>query len=123
MGLLLFHGEIIVELAASVLLTFLIFLALALWLWLRPPKMPILPAVVYLLLASVFCIAFLISDSEYLVPAVAFSFPWSWLLIFVSTFVLEYNLGVGLLLPGVALNAILIYGIGKIVKKRNELHL
>jgi len=124
MGLLLFHGEIIVQLAASVLLAFLIFLALALWLWLRPPALPILPAVVYVLLASVFCITFLMSGSDYLVPAVvAFSFPWSWLLIFVSTFVLESNLGEGFLLLGVALNAILIYGIGKAVKMRNELHL
>ena len=124
MGLLLFHGEIIVQLAASILLAFLIFLALALWLWLRPPALPILPVVVYVLPALVFCIAFLVSDKDYLLmPAVAFSFPWSWLLIFVSTFVLEYNLGVGFMLLGVALNAILIYGIGKIVKRRNELHL
>jgi hypothetical protein len=102
---------------ASVLLGCLVLSVFALWLWLCPPHLPILPAAAYLLLGLIFCYAFMM-DRYYLVLAVAFSFPWGLLMSFGSSFFLEYNFGVG-----TVLNAILIYGIGKVVKRRNELQL
>jgi len=121
--LLFLHGEIVVGLMASFLLALLVFPAVAFWLWKRPPSKPALPAVVYLLVATVFCAALMATDKDYLLMvAAAFSFPWSFLLILLST-ILEVDLGVSLLFLGVIINAFLIYKIGKSSKNRAKYHL
>ncbi len=112
------HGEIVIQLLASILLGFFVLAAFALWLWLRPPRFPILFAAVYLLLGLVcgYAYAFMY-DRNYLVLAFDFSFPWGLLLSFGNTFFQEYYFGFG-----TVLNATLIYGIGKVAKRRDKLH-
>jgi Cu/Ag efflux pump CusA len=120
--LLLLHGEIVVGLMASFLLALIVFPVAAFWLWKRPPRTPALSAVVYLLAAFVICVMAVALDKDYLLMlAAAFSFPWSFLLILLST-VLEVDFGGSLLFLGVIINAFLIYKVGKASKNRAEQH-
>ncbi|HXG86645.1 MAG TPA: hypothetical protein VNI84_21685 [Pyrinomonadaceae bacterium] len=121
--LLLLHGEVVVGLMASFLIALIVFPAVAFWLWKCPPHTPALPAAIYLLVGTIFCAVFMASDKDYLlILAAAYSFPWSFLLILLST-ILEVNLGESLLFLGVMINAFLIYKIGKASKNRVEYHL
>ncbi len=121
--LLLLDGDLVVGLMAGSLLGLIVFSAAAFWLWKRPPRTPALPAVVYLLAAFVFCVVAMASDKDYLlILAAVFSFPWSFLLITLGSF-LEVDLVSSLLFLGVMINAFLIYQIGKAAKNRNEQHL
>lgn len=118
--LLLLHGDLVVGLMAGSLLGLIVFSAAAFRLWKRPPRTPALPAVVYLLAVSVFCVVAMASDIDsLLILAAVFSFPWSFLWIILSTF-LEVDFGESFLFLGVMINAFLIYQIGKAAKNRNE---
>jgi hypothetical protein len=106
----------VLGLLASFLLALIVFPAAAFWLWLRPPRMPILPAVVYLLTAAVFCVFGMVPQYDFaFLLAVTLSFPWSFLLISLSTD-LRAELGESVLLLGVVANTFLIYTIGTIRK-------
>lgn len=77
MTLLLFNGEEILGFMAGAGLGCIGFVSMVLWLSIRPPSQPILPAVVYFLLASVPATIFLSDDGYVLLLGVIVSAPWS----------------------------------------------
>lgn len=121
--LILPDSDLVLGLLMGSLFALIVFSAAAFWLWKRPPRAPALLAVVYLIAAFVFCVAAMALDKDYLlIPASVLAFPWSFLLIILSSF-LDADLGAGIVFPGLMINAFLIYQIGKAAKNRNEQNL
>lgn len=119
---LLLHGDLVIGLMASSLLALTVFSIAAFLLWKRPPRTPALFAVVYLLAAFVFCVVAMASDKDsLLILAAVISFPWSILLIILGSF-LEVDFGACIVIPGLIINAFLIYQFGKVAKSRKQLH-
>jgi hypothetical protein len=119
MPVLFFHGEEILGLMAGTLLGYLVFPAFMFWLWSRPPRIPILPSIVYLTIACTAFIVFQVSDNGYSLILVYMVFsPWSLVLVLVSSF-LDTDLGTaGFSVAGV-INALLIYVIGWAARRRS----
>ena len=89
------------------------FVVMMFWLISRPPRSPLRPAAIYLLLASIPSTLFLLSDEGYvLLLAVIFTFPWSFLFVILTTF-LEVNFGNLAAFVGAGLNAIVFYVVGR----------
>jgi hypothetical protein len=113
MPVLFFHGEEILGLMAGALLGLLVFPAVIFWVWSHPPRIPILPTIVYIVIASAAFIAFQVFDNVYsLMLAFVVFFPWSLVVVLVSGY-LDNDLGTpGFVIAG-AINAILIYVTGR----------
>ena len=121
MPLLLLHGTEILGLLAGTLVGLIVFPAVILWLWSHPPRMPLVPTIFYLLLASIAFIAFQIDDNGYfLLLAYIVSLPWSIILVLVTAF-FEIDIATMGFLIASAINALLIYGTGTLAKRRDSM--
>ena len=129
MFLLLFHGTEILGFLAGVVLGGIGFLSIFAWLLNSPPRRPVVPAVVYLALASgaYLCFLFVEAQNSELLPDAgfflalphAFLFPWS----VVSLILFEYlnvDSGEGGIVAGAPINALLIYAVGKWARRRKN---
>jgi hypothetical protein len=89
-------------------LAVLVALGFGAWLYLYPPH-PVLPTVVYLVLAIVGGILWLSDTSDLFWSSVAFALtlPWSALFLFVVSY--DVQPPPWLVLPGLAVNALLLY--------------
>ncbi len=117
MPVLLLHGEEILGVMAAAVLGLLLFPAILIWLWCRPPRNPLVPTIIYVVIALATFVAVLVDDDIYaLMLATIVYFPWSAILFFVSPF-LNIDLGSIAFLVAGAINAALIYGVGKLAKK------
>jgi hypothetical protein len=127
MPLLLFHGTEILSFLAGALLGIAVLPGIFIWIFSRPPTKPAVPAILYLLLAVASCTIFMFADSLnadspvdpsiLLLLTVAVCFPWSIILVILSG-ILGVDLGMGTLFLGAVLNAIFIYWIAKIARRR-----
>lgn len=128
MTLLFFHGTEILAFFAGLGLGAVGMVSLLIWLFVRPPRIPIVPAVIYSIAATISCVALFVEpantetalDRGYLLtPPTAFCFPWSFLVILIASFAIA-DVGKGWFLVSVAINAFPIYGIGRVARGRAE---
>ena len=113
--LLLFHGEMAFFLFGAAVIGLIGFGILAAGLLLRPPSRPVLPAMIYLVLAALVCFWFILSGSDLAsLVAMTASSPAGALIAFLAE-VSDRMLGT-VLLVGVLLNSVLIYGSGVLSK-------
>ena len=110
MTLAFLHGEILVGWFGMGALAVLIAFGLGLWLYVHPPHAPILPTVIYLLVAIVGSVLWMSDTSDLFLSSLGFALtlPWSAVFLFaVMTF--DVQPPPWLILPGIPLNALLIY--------------
>ena len=125
--LLLFHGTEILSFMAGALLGIAVLPGILIWVFLRPPTRPAVPALIYLLLAFASCTIFMIADglsasspvepSILLLFPVAVCFPWSVILVVLGG-MLDVDLGMFPLFLGAFFNAAIIYWVGKYARRR-----
>ena len=119
MTLAFLHGEIIVGWLSMSVLALLVVPVVALWWWRRPPRAPILPSVIYLVLAAVFFALWMSDESNLLLSSLgfAFAFPWSVIYLF-AILTLQVEIPIWVILPGFLVNAALIYFAAKFLRRR-----
>lgn len=120
MALLFFHCGDALGVLVGMAFSCVCWIAILTLLSTRPPRDPIIPAILYLLIASIPCTLLLMSDDLSMLQVIVvwiFGFPW--LVVFV---VLEpsfdLNFGNSVALIGAFLNAILFYVVGKTARWR-----
>jgi hypothetical protein len=108
MSLALLHGEVLVAWFGMGALAVLMALGFGAWLYVHPPH-PMLPTGVYVLLAIIGGFLWLSDTSDLFWSSVAFALtlPWSALFLFVVSF--DVQPPPWLVLPGLAVNALLLY--------------
>ena len=104
------HGEILVGWLSMGALAMLVASVVGFWCWWHPPRKPILPSAIYLLLAAVFFGAWMSDESSLLLSSLGFAFamPWSAIYLF-AILTLQVEIPVWVILPGFLVNAALIY--------------
>lgn len=120
MAVLLFHGGEILGFFAGMVVGFAGWATILSLLFTRPPRNPIIPAILYLLIASIPGMLFLLSDDLNMLQLIfvwIFSFPWSMLFVVLATF-FNLDFGSSAALVGAFLNAITFYVVGKTARFR-----
>ena len=110
MTLAFLHGEILVGWFFTGALAIFAAVGIGLWLWRYPPRAPILPSAIYLLAAIAGSTLWLSHTSDLLLSSIAFALtlPWSALFLF-AVMSLDVQIPAWIILPGMALNAGLVY--------------
>ena len=116
-----FHGEYLVGMlvlgaAAAVLIPS----AVALWWWQHPPRSPALSAAIYLLIAIPCLVMWLSVPDSNLIAGLSFAalLPWSFIY-FMAGILLEVEISGWVMLPGILVNAALIYGAATLAGRRS----
>jgi predicted membrane channel-forming protein YqfA (hemolysin III family) len=123
MSLAFLHGgEAVVILLVVAALAACAAFALAVWWWRHPPRSPITHAAVYLLVAAVCLLLWMVEPSSMLLSwlGIAASLPWSILYFILGGLFFGDEKPVWPLLAGVAVNAALIYEAAKLVGRRGS---
>ena len=120
MLVLFLHGGEILAFFGSILLGLIGFIASFALLWNYPPRHPLVPALIYLILALLLTLWLSVRPETMLVLVLptAFWFPWSVMSIILAT-ALELD-SLWIFAPGSILNALLIFGIGKLGRKHKD---
>ena len=94
--------------------------AVAVWWWRHPPGSPITHAAVYLLVAAVCLLLWMVEPSSMLMSGLGFvaSLPWSILYFMVGGLFFEAEIPVWPLLAGAVVNAALVYVAGKLAGRQ-----
>ncbi len=114
MTLAFLHGEILVGWFSAGALTVLVATAIfVLWFW-RPPRTPLVPTVIYLLVAVAGSVPWISHTSDLLWSSLGFALtlPWSALILF-AVMSFDVEIPAWLVLPGIALNTVLLYVVAK----------
>ena len=116
MSLAFLHGEQLLFLGA---VTVLVIPAVALWWWRFPPRSPVTPAAIYLSICFTVFVIWLNGSSHGLIPLSGFALalPWS-TLYFISSILPEGEVPAWIMLPGIFVNAALIYGAAALAGRR-----
>jgi len=113
---MLFHGtEILVFLGATIF-GFGILLGLFVWALRGPARTWVVP-LVYAVLGVLFTVREIYVENLFGL-AVMFAFPWSVLLVFISTSI-EKDLGIVWLIPAILVNALLLFLLARFQRGRN----
>lgn len=124
MNLAFLHGGEAVAIALVVLvLAVCAAIAVAWWWWRHPPRSPITPTTIYLLVATGCLLLWRVEPTR--LPPLSWlgfvaSLPWSILYLMVGGLFFEEDLPAWPLLAGVAVNAGLIYGAAKLARRHHE---
>jgi len=119
MILALLHGEIIVGwFLAGALAAFVAFVVFLWWYW-RPPRSPIVPAGIYLLLALVAFVQWKSDESNLIISSLGFALtlPWS-AIVLLAVMIFDIQASTWAILPGISLNVALIYFAAKAMRRR-----
>lgn len=111
MGPLLFHGTEIFAFFGGTFVGCGVFIAMIVWA-LRGPTTTWGVPLAYVLIALSFSIPVVLTDSLLVVPVI-FAFPWSFLIVLLSTFVFEADLGLVWTIPSIIVNGILFWIIAR----------
>ncbi len=110
MTLAFLHGQILVGWFFTAALAIFAAVGVALWLWRYPPRAPMLPVAIYLVIAIGGGILWMSDTSDLLWSSIGFAMtlPWSAGFLFA---VMQFDVQppTWLILPGIPLNALLIY--------------
>jgi hypothetical protein len=119
MALAFLHGEIIFGWLSMGALAVLIVPVIGLWWSRHPPRVPILPSVIYLVLAAVFFALWISDESSLLLSSLGFAFavPWSAIYLF-AILTLQVEIPIWVILPGFFVNAALIYFTAEFMRRR-----
>src|SRR6267142_4788640 len=104
------QGEILIGwLSMGALAAFLALVVGFWWCW-HPPQAPILPTAIYLLVAIVGCVLWMSHTRDLWLSSLGFALtlPWSALFLF-AVMVFDVQIPAWLILPGIPLNALLLY--------------
>ncbi len=115
----LLHGEILVGWFSMGALAVLLASVIGLWWYWHPPRTPILPTGIYLFVAIVGCVLWISDTSDLLLSSLGFALtlPWSALFLF-AVMSFDVQMPAWLILPGIPLNAALIYLAARSLAKR-----
>lgn len=115
----LLHGEILVGWFSIGALAVLIASIVGFWWCWRPPRGPILPTAIYLLLALPGSALWMSDTSNLLLSSLGFALtlPWSALFLF-AVMLFDIQIPAWAILPGIPLNAVLIYFAARSLAKR-----
>ena len=110
MTLVFLHGEILVGWFFTGALAILAALGVGLWLWRSPPRAPMLPVAIYLLIAITGGVLWMSDTSDLFLSSMGFALtlPWSAAFLF-AVMHFDVQPPAWLILPGIPLNALLIY--------------
>ena len=110
MTLAFLHGEILVGWFLTGALVIFAAACVGFWLWRYPPRAPILPAAIYLVIAIVGGFLWMTDPSNLLWSSIGFALtlPWSAVFLF-AVMQCEVEPPAWLILPGIPLNALLVY--------------
>ena len=110
MTLALLHGEILVGWFFTGAVAIFAAVGIGLWFWRYPPRAPILPTAIYLLAAIVGSLLWMSHTSDLLLSSIGFALtlPWSALFLF-AVMSFDVQIPAWIILPGMALNAGLVY--------------
>ena len=110
MTLAFLHGEILVGWFFTGALATFVAVGVVLWLWRHPPRAPILPVAIYLVIATIGGVLWMGDSSDLLLSSIAFALtlPWSAVFLF-AVMQFDAQPPAWLILPGIPLNALLIY--------------
>lgn len=106
MSLLFFHGEEILILLAGACVGLALFAVMMVWASFGPARSWTVP-IVYLVIGMAISLAEIFTDS-FLGLSVMFAFPWSLLLLTLST-VIDQDIGLIWFIPSIVVNAALVY--------------
>lgn len=123
MTLLFFHGGEILGFFAGVVAGFAVWAAILSLLFIRPPRNPVVPAVIYFVVASLPGMLFLFSTDLNMLQLILVwmaIFPWSLIFVLLAAF-FDLDIGNSAALVGALLNAVLFYVIGRTARWRMDL--
>ena len=123
MTLAFLHGEILVGWFFTGALAIFAAVGIGLWLWRYPPRAPILPTAIYLLAAIVGSMLWMSDTSALLLSSIGFALtlPWSALFLF-AVMSFDVQIPAWTILPGMALNAGLVYLAMRSLATRRSAH-
>ena len=113
------HGEILVGWFLTGALAVFVALCIGLWYYWHPPRTPILPTAIYLLMAIVGCVLWMSDTSDLLLSSLGFALtlPWSALFLF-AVMSFDVQIPAWLILPAIPLNATVIYVAARSLARR-----
>jgi len=113
------HGEILIGWFSMGALALLIALVVGFWWRWRPPRGPIVPTAIYLLLALLGSAIWMSDTSNLLLSSLGFALtlPWSALFLF-AVMSFDIQIPAWAILPGIPLNSVLIYFAARTLAKR-----
>jgi hypothetical protein len=119
MILALLHGEILIGWFLTGALATFAAVAVFLWWFWHPPRSPIVPAGIYLLLAIVAFVLWKSDESNLLTSSLGFALtlPWS-AIVLLAVMIFDIQVSTWAILPGIPLNVVLIYFAAKAMRRR-----
>ena len=115
--LLFFHGGEILALFGGVLLGFSLILGMLLWA-LAGPRLPWSVPGIYLIVGLATTTFEGFGNSFF--GSMIFAFPWSALLVYISTFVLNQDSGMAWIIASILLNAVLVYMLARVRRSHDS---